>query len=98
LHDLLLHKLRFKFGLSSIAGRLFGSFLGSRTQKVMSNGECSDSVDISIGSPQGSVLSLILFACFINDVRNCRFHLYADDLQMYPVDGCGNVNRLVAQW
>jgi hypothetical protein len=28
LHDLLLHKLRFKFGLSSTAGRLFGSFLG----------------------------------------------------------------------
>jgi hypothetical protein len=35
-HDLLLRKLRFKFGLSS--------FLGSRTQKVMFNGECSDSV------------------------------------------------------
>jgi hypothetical protein len=54
------------------------------TQKVMINGECSDFVDISIGSPQGSVLSPILFACFINDVddhvRNCRFHLYADDL------------------
>jgi hypothetical protein len=68
----------------------------------MINGECSDSVDISIGSPQGSVLSPILFACFINDVgdhvRHCRFHLYADDLQIYTVDGCGDVNRLVAQW
>jgi hypothetical protein len=52
----------------------------------MINGKCSDSVDISIGCPQGSVLSPILFACFINDVvdhvRNCRFHLYADDLQI----------------
>jgi hypothetical protein len=40
-HDLLMHKLRFKFGLSSAACRLFGSFLGPRTQKVMINGECS---------------------------------------------------------
>jgi hypothetical protein len=67
-HDLLLHKLRFQFGLSSTACWLFGSFLGPRTQKVMIDGECSDSVDISIGSPQCSVLSPILFACFINDV------------------------------
>jgi hypothetical protein len=38
-HDLLLHKLRFKFGLSSAACILFGSFLGPRTQNVMINGE-----------------------------------------------------------
>jgi hypothetical protein len=46
-HDLLLYKLRFKFGLSSTACWLFGSFLGPRTQKVMINGEFSDSVGIS---------------------------------------------------
>jgi hypothetical protein len=51
-HDLLLHKLRSKFGLSSTACRLFGSFLGPRTQKVMINVKCSDSVDIR---PQGIV-------------------------------------------
>jgi hypothetical protein len=66
----------------------------------MINGECLDSVDISIGSPQASVLSSIFFACFINDVgdhvRNCRFHLYAADLQIYTMDECRNVNRLVA--
>jgi hypothetical protein len=38
-HVLLLHKLRFKFWLSSNDCRLFGSFLGPRTQKVMINGE-----------------------------------------------------------
>jgi hypothetical protein len=29
-------------------------------------------------------------------VGNCRFHLYADDLQIYTVDGSGDVNRFVA--
>jgi hypothetical protein len=53
-------------------------------------GECSDSVDISIGSPQGSVFSPILYACFINDVGD------ADDLQIYTVDEGRDVNQLVA--
>jgi hypothetical protein len=82
--------LRFKFGLSSTACRLFGSFLGPRTQKVMIG------VDISIGSPQGSDISPILFACFIDDVGDHGRNLYADDLQIYTVDGYGDVNRLVA--
>jgi hypothetical protein len=38
-HDLLLHKLRFKFWLSSTASRLFGSFLCPGTKKIMINGE-----------------------------------------------------------
>jgi hypothetical protein len=29
-------------------------------------------------------------------VRNCRLHLYADGLQIYTVDQCRDVNRLVA--
>jgi hypothetical protein len=78
-YDLLLHKLRFKFGSQDSEGY-----------------DCLDFVDIS---PQGCVLSPILFECLINDVgdnvRNCRFLLYADNLQIYTVDGCGDVNRLV---
>jgi hypothetical protein len=42
---------------------------------------------------KSSVLSPILLARFINDVgdhvRNCRFHLYADDLQIYLWMGAG---------
>jgi Reverse transcriptase (RNA-dependent DNA polymerase) len=40
-----------------------------------------------MGSSQGCVLPPLLFACFIDDVCqnsvHCRFHLYADDLQIY---------------
>jgi hypothetical protein len=45
----------------------------------------------------GSVrILLILVARRVVFFLNCRFHLYADDLQIYTVDGCGGVNRLVA--
>jgi hypothetical protein len=47
-----------------------------------------------------SIAHRVGYHCFINDVgyhvRNCRFHLYAEDLQIYTVDGCGDMNRLVA--
>jgi hypothetical protein len=79
-----------------MACRLFGSFLGQRAQKVMVAGEFSD---VASSSPQGSVLSPNLFDCFINDVceqiMNCKFHLYADDLQLYTVDLEGDVDTLV---
>jgi hypothetical protein len=38
--------------------------------------------------------------CFITDVddhvRICRFHLYAEDLQIYTVDGCMDMKRFIA--
>jgi hypothetical protein len=80
-HYLLLHKLKFKFGLSSTACRLFGSFLGPRTQKVMINLRAY----LHALSMMWVIMSVIV-----------RFHLYADDLQIYTVDGCRDVNRLVA--
>jgi hypothetical protein len=92
-HGLLLWKLRVKFGLSSTACRLFGSFLGRRAQKVMVDGEFSDGVEM--GSPQGSVLPHILFPYFINHVYgqilNCKFHLYTVDLG----EGVDTLVRLV---
>jgi hypothetical protein len=45
------------------------------------------------------LFSPILFACFINDVcvqiLNCKFHLYAYDLQLYTVDPVRDVASLV---
>jgi hypothetical protein len=98
-HGLLLRKLRGKFGLSSTVCRLFSSFLGQRAQKVVVDGEFSDVASVEMGSPHCSVLLPILCACFINDVceqiMNCKFHLYADDHQLYTVDLGGDVDTLV---
>jgi retron-type reverse transcriptase len=99
-HALLLRKLKNNYGFSSTACRLIGSFLAGRSQRVVVNNETSSVSQVTSGSPQGSILSPILFACFINDIkdyiRHCRFHLYADDLQIYTV-GLGNLQQAISR-
>jgi hypothetical protein len=63
------------------------SFLTGRFQKVFLNGLLSNSVPITSGIFQGSILGPILFCLSINDIiadlSDIKFHLYADDLQIY---------------
>jgi hypothetical protein len=50
----------------------------------MVDGEFSVVASFEMGSPKGSILSPILFACFkdvCEYILNCKFHLYPDDLQ-----------------
>ena len=52
----------------------------------MLNGINSDSIPISFGVPQGSVLGPILFLAYINDLPNqakSHVRLFADDTAMY---------------
>jgi hypothetical protein len=66
---------------------LIGSYLSDRTQCVRSDGEFSTVRGIEYGVPQGSALGPLLFISFIDDVSGginfFRFHIYADDLQIY---------------
>ena len=62
------------------------AFLGSRSQQVVIDGEESESIPVTSGVPQGSVLGPILFLVYINDppdeVRS-PVRLFADDTALY---------------
>lgn len=90
--SLLLSKLSF-YGCSSETIKWFSSYLHSRSQFVqVTNDEDGDILTsgsrvVGRGVPQGSILGPLLFILYSADITNClvntRFHLYADDLQLY---------------
>lgn len=78
------------FNFSTSACRLIYSYLTGRSQVVEVDGITSNTLPILCGVPQGSVLGPLLFSLYINDVGDVlkfsKFHLFADDLQIYISD------------
>jgi hypothetical protein len=85
-HDILLKRLR----QHRITGKPLSwitNFLTNRTQKVRIGSVLSDSLPVSSGIIQGSVLGPTLFNIFINNVdsslRHCKIVKYADDIRIF---------------
>ena len=83
-HDILLEKLE-HYGIRGIVLSWFKSYLSGRTQKVKVNDVWSQVFcNISIGVLQGSILGVLLFLIFVNDllgnnVSNFYKVTFADD-------------------
>lgn len=84
-HDKLCYKLH-QLGVQGRNLAWIRGFLSNRTQKVIIDGECSSSIPVTSGVPQGSVLGPILFLAYINDLPahiQSQVRLFADDTVVY---------------
>ena len=84
-HQHLFHKL-YHYSVRGNLLEWLKDFLTDRSQRVLVNGEQSDSGNVTYGTPQGTVLAPLLFLCFINDLPHnitSTVRLYANDIILY---------------
>lgn len=86
-HDGLRYKLA-QLGLPPEICRIVSSFLNNRSVRVKVKSTLSDSVSLMAGTPQGSVLSPLLYLIFVNDAplgasNGCHAGQFADDINIW---------------
>ena len=85
-HVIVFDKLE-HYGIRGLALDWIRSYFSNRKQYVEYNGHRSLRNEISCGVPQGSILGLLFFLLFINDINNAsnllNLILFADDTNVF---------------
>ena len=96
-------------GVSDNLIHFFQNYLDNRNQRVVLNGCCSNYSTVESGVPQGSVLGLLLFLIYINNLeRNIKSNIkfFADDTMLFcivtdPAISANDMNHdldIIHQW
>ena len=93
-HKILLSKLKY-YGISGVPLQLLDNYLTNRFQYVVIKSIKSNTLQITTGVPQGSILGPLLFLIYINDFSQSslafNFISYADDTTLFST--LGNFNN-----
>lgn len=90
-HDILLHRLCQRYGITQTALKWFSTYLRGRTQCIDVGGVLSDEHLLEEGVPQGSVLGPVIFTMYtapLGDIiasHGLNYMIYADDTQLYMI-------------